>query len=304
MFVGACSALWPKPGPPGSPLGGIGLGESSLAWSPCTGSWGTTASLAALQGRHFLPGAGRRGASRPQAPWPASVGNLQLYVDAAQAGQYLLGTGCGSPGCSSEAWGFFRRLASGRSAPGALLRASSQLLAWVPRVLAGVTGACARRLGALFSCTERGWGVGCCGPQIRGPQVSGGWSREPRITPFLGTVPKLPNPKLAVAGRVAVGIKALRTFPSLPPRKKLSLARFSQAAYCPQRGLCKQNLRAIGLSHLWPVGSPRELSCMVRSHAGTSNPHSGQLAQPYLLHLCSPASPWPPDGMGKGWIAP
>ena len=140
MFTGACSATWPKSGPLGSPLGGIDLGESSLAWSPCTGSWGSGGSLAALQGLHFLPGACRRGASRPQAPWPASVGNLRLYLDTAQAGLDLLGTGCGSPGRSSEARGLFRKWASGRSAPGALLRSSSQLLAWVPGVLAGVLG--------------------------------------------------------------------------------------------------------------------------------------------------------------------
>ena len=75
----------------------------------------------------------------------------------------------------------------------------------------------------------------------------------------------------------------MRTFPSLPHRKKLSLSRFSQATYCTQRGLCKQNLRAVGLSHLWPVGSPRELSCMVLSPAGTP-------PTPILAGRPSPAS--------------
>ena len=71
-------------------------------------------------------------------------------------------------------------------------RASPQLLAWVP--------VCWQRSREPEPGSwERPFCVRSrvrCGPQTRGPQVSGGWSRETRITPSLGTVPKLPNPNL------------------------------------------------------------------------------------------------------------
>ena len=51
---------------------------------------GTRASLAALQGCSFLPGACRRGHWRPQAPRPPSAGNLRLHVDAVSVRRDLL----------------------------------------------------------------------------------------------------------------------------------------------------------------------------------------------------------------------
>lgn len=134
--------------------------------------------------------------------------------------------------CSSEAWCLFLGGVRAERTWSAL-RSLPQLLVWVPRAGRGL-GSLRQAAGSALCARSGGWGA----DHRKGTAGKRRWSRETRITPSLGTVPKLPNPNLnpnlVVAWEgLALGIKALRTFPSLPHRNKLSLSRFSKPPTAP-----------------------------------------------------------------------
>ena len=214
------------------------------------GSSGTRASLAALQGQSFLPGACRRGDSRPEAPSAAPRG--RGLCEAAFA---HLGTAA-TPACLSRKW------ASVRSAPGwAHWLRFTWALQGRPRAASGcgrlgrgplawvrIGGHLARllpapRCGSLEPACG-GWerpfswapgsqsaslrGAEGSGPQVRGLGLRGGGWKELRA-PSLLAESRSPQTSRSREG-LAFWIKALRTFPSLPNSIKLNLTWFSQAA--------------------------------------------------------------------------
>ena len=151
-----------------------------------------------------------------QAPG-ALVGNLRLHLDARPRRGWI---------CSHWLWLTWAQQRGPGPLPEVGVRAertwcaSPQLLAWVPACWQGSWEPEPGGWERPFCVRSR---VGC-GPQIRGPQVSGGWSRETRITPSLGTVPKLPNPNLnpnlAVAGRARLWNKGFEDIPEPTPSQK------------------------------------------------------------------------------------
>ena len=68
VVCGGLQLRRPSRVPASDPLGGVGLADSSLERSPRPRGPRARASLAASEGRRFLPRAGRRGDARPQAP--------------------------------------------------------------------------------------------------------------------------------------------------------------------------------------------------------------------------------------------
>ena len=202
VVCGGLQLPCPSRVPPSAPAGGVGLAESSLERSPRRRGPRTGASLAASQGRRFLPCARGRGDARPQAPVP----------------------GAPRPCCAA---GTRRRRGGSCSALAAAHLSAPEVLApllevGVParaHLARGVLGASRRRSPASWrgsgepargrrerplpwvpgtpAASERG--AEDRGPQVRGRARGGGWRREPRLTPELfGTVAEPPN--LAAAG--------------------------------------------------------------------------------------------------------
>ena len=149
------------------------------------GSSGTRASLAALQGRSFLPGACRRGDSRPQAPSAAPRG--RGLCEAAFA---HLGTAA-TPACLSRKW------ASVRSAPGwAHWLRFTWALQGRPRAASG----CGRPGRGPLAWVRIGGHLARLlpAPRLRAPRGPLRWSRGPRAA-GPGPPPRAPRLRGALA---------------------------------------------------------------------------------------------------------
>ena len=122
-----------------------------------------------------------------------------------------------------------------------------------------------------------------CRPQVRELGLGGaGRSREPHI-PF-SLLAQFWSPLTWGRRKASIGVKAFTTLP-----------------------LCiKLRPGAVFPSSLVPAArsprSPRDLSCLVISSAGTPQPLLWLAGPALLLALCRPAGPLSPAGMGKGRV--
>lgn len=201
VFAGACSAPWPKPGLPDvSPLGTTGLSEPSLMVS-VKEKLITWASLVALQAP--LPPC-RPG---PQCPSPAvqwgglGVGESRGSLSPSTHSPWELGTGG-------------ELLRTQRASPPSSCSGSQVNRQGFQEPAGGGCCSAQPQVGSQLLVASMN-GTEECGPQARGLGLR--WQRMEQGTTYHTCWYSLLAPNLVVARKGSpLGVKALRTFPSLP----------------------------------------------------------------------------------------